>query len=362
VTIEEGGTSDRDTGTSGRASIVPAAADEAPGNDPAPGTPRPGKRRIFIAGARRRVAVHLIERLLAAPEVEVVLAVDRGACPPALLGCDPERFVYTSADLSRRRQVDNLFLLDRFRTSPFDTVLHLAFQGNPHGYGHRSHEFNVNTAQHLLDASLRHGVTKYIFLSSDAVYRIGPRGDYKVREDAEINLDPDTHPILRDTIDAEFMCRAKMDYPGCEVMVIRPSGVFGGGVISGINLLFESNPPVLPVGFDPMINPTTKERLARDLMLAIFLRGKGVFNVAGQTVGPLSKFLEERGIRPMRVPGPALRALNRLQRVLGMTRYHAGFHPKRLYYSLVLDDSKFERHFRAHASEVLALSRSPDVG
>jgi len=38
VTIDEGGTSDRDTGTSGRASIVPAAADEAPGNDPAPGT------------------------------------------------------------------------------------------------------------------------------------------------------------------------------------------------------------------------------------------------------------------------------------------------------------------------------------
>jgi hypothetical protein len=43
-----------------------------------------------------------------------------------------------------------------------------------------------------------------------------------------------------------------------------------------------------------------------------------------------------------------------------MTRYHAGFHPKRLYYSLVLDDSKFERMFRAHANAVLALGRSGD--
>jgi hypothetical protein len=43
-----------------------------------------------------------------------------------------------------------------------------------------------------------------------------------------------------------------------------------------------------------------------------------------------------------------------------MTRYHAGFHPKRLYYSLVLDDSKFERMFRAHAHKVLALGRSGD--
>jgi len=328
--------------------------------EPVPGSLRAGKRRVFIAGARRRVAVHIIERLLAEPDVEAILAVDRGACPPALLGCDPERFVFASADLSRRRQVDNLFLLDRFRSTPFDTVLHMAFAGSPHGYNFKSHEFNVNTAQHLLQAALRHGVGKYIFLSSDAVYRLGPRGDYKVREDSELNLDPTGHPILRDTLDAEFICRAKMDEPGSEIMVLRPSGVFGGGVISGINLLFESNPPMLPVGFDPMVNPTTKERLARDLILAIFLHGKGVYNVAGQTVGPLSKFLEERGIKPMRVPGPALKLFNRAQRALGMTRYHAGFHPSRLYYSLVLDDDKFERVFRSSAHKVRALARTSD--
>lgn len=339
-----------------------AAALVNPAEQATPGTLREGPRRVFIAGARRRVAVHLIERLLAAPEVDFVLGVDRGACPPALLGCDPERFVFMSADLSKRRQVDNLFLLDRLRERPLDTVLHLAFQGNPKGYGVESHEFNVNSARHLLDAALRHGVSKYIFLSSDAVYKIGPRSDYKVREDGELNLDPDAHPILRDTIDAEFMCRAKMDRPDCEVMVLRPSGVFGGGVLSGVNLLFESTPPVLPVGFDPMINPTSKERLARDLILAIFLHGKGVYNLAGLTVGPLSKFLDERGIRPIRVPGPALGLVNRVQRALGMTRYHAGFHPKRLYFSLVLDDARFEKIFRANAEKVIALARTPDVG
>ncbi len=319
---------------------------------PEPGTLREGPRRILIAGAHRLVAVHLIEQLLADANVDVVIAVTRGTCPPSLLGADPERFLFVSADLSKRRQVDNLFLLDRLREKPLDTVLHLAFQGDPSGYTKRNHDFNVNSAKHLLEASLRHLVGKYIFLSSDAVYRIGARGDYKVREDAELNLDPKVHPILRDTIDAEFICRAKMDDLETEVMVLRPSGVFGGGVISGLNLLFESNPPVLPVGFDPMINPTTKENLSRDLMLAINLHGKGVYNVAGVTVGPLSKFLEERGIAPLRVPGPALKLLNRAQRLLGMTRYHAGFHPRRLYYSLVLDDSRFEKIFRAHQNRV----------
>ena len=157
------------------------------------------------------------------------------------------------------------------------------------------------------------------------------------------------------------MCRAKMDRPDCEIMVLRPSGVFGGGVLSGINLLFESTPPVLPVGFDPMINPTSKERLARDLMLGIFLHGKGVYNLAGLTAGPLSKFLEERGITPIRVPGPTLGVVNRVQRMLGMTRYHSGFHPKRLYYSLVLDDTRFDKIFRTNAEKVPALARTPDV-
>ena len=183
-----------------------AAALVNPEEQATPGTLREGPRRIFVAGARRRVAIHLIERLLAAPEVDLVLGVDRGPCPPALLGCDPERFIFATADLSKRRQVDNLFLLDRLRERPLDSVVHLAFQGNPRGYGVESHEFNVNAARHLLEASLRHGVAKYLFLSSDAVYKIGPRTDYKVREDGELNLDPDVHPILRDTIDAEFMC------------------------------------------------------------------------------------------------------------------------------------------------------------
>ena len=93
------------------------------------------------------------------------------------------------------------------------------------------------------------------------------------------------------------------------------------------------------------------------MISSICLRKVGAkTNVAGVTVGPLSKFLEERGIQPMRVPGPALKLLNRAQRMLGMTRYHAGFHPRRLYYSLVLDDSRFEKIFRANMDRVEALA------
>ena len=321
---------------------------------------RPGVRRVLITGARRKIAVELIARLLDDPRVAKVLAVDEGECPPSLLGHDPERFMFRTASLDRRRQVDNLFLFEEFREDPLDTVVHLAFAGNPKGYDVSRHEYNVNAARHLLDASLRHGIGKYVFLSSDAVYAVGPRGDFKVGEDSELNLDPASPKAVRDIIDAEFLCRAKMDHPVCEVMVLRPAGVIGGGVMSGLNLLFESHPPVLPIGFDPMINPTSKERLASDIQLALMLRGTGLYNIAGPSAGPLSRFLEQRGATPLRVPGPLLRQANRMQRMLGQTRYHAEYQPKRLFYSLVLDDSRFDKAFRRHADLLETRASTPE--
>lgn len=321
---------------------------------PSTGTPRTSPLGVLVAGARREVAIELIGRLLADPAVAFVMGADLGPCPPGLRAHDPRKFAYAEADLSRRRAVDDLFLAQGAAPTRPNSVVHLAFEGDPGRYGRRTHDFNVDCATHLLEASLRSGVEKYVFLSSDAVYRLGPKTDYRVAEDSPINLALDTHPIVRDLVDAEFICRAKMDAPSTEVMVVRHSGVFGGGVVSGLNLLFESRPPLLPLGFDPMINPTSKERLADDLRLALRLHGKGIFNVAGPEVGPLSRFLEERGLKPRHVPGLALRAANRAQRWIGRSRYHASVNPDRLYFSLVLDDRRFERVFRSHRATVEA--------
>ena len=104
-----------------------------------------------------------------------------------------------------------------------------------------------------------------------------------------------------------------------------------------------------------MINPTTKEHLVSRLdARRSILHGKGVYNVAGVTVGPLSE-VPRRARDPARAGAwsSALRVFNRAQRILGMTRYHAGFHPRRrLYYSLVLDDSRFEKIFRANSHRI----------
>ena len=111
-----------------------------------------------MSGVHRKVAGTFVQRLMEDPDVELVVGVSHGTCPPPLLDLDPSRFLMTTADLSRRDQVENLFLLDRLQDAPLDTVVHLAFQGNPRGYSVRRHEFNVNSTRWLLDGCLRRGV------------------------------------------------------------------------------------------------------------------------------------------------------------------------------------------------------------
>ena len=174
--------------------------------------------KILVTGGAGFIGSHLVERLLREGHQVSILDDFNDFYDPAIKHANiagvADQISVHRADLRDARAVNEVFHREKF-----DTVVHLAFQGNPRGYGVESHEFNVNSARHLLDASLRHGVSKYIFLSSDAVYKIGPRTDYKVREDGELNLDHDVHPILRDTIDAEFMCRAKMDRAGVQRLV-----------------------------------------------------------------------------------------------------------------------------------------------
>ncbi|TPV95304.1 MAG: NAD-dependent epimerase/dehydratase family protein [Myxococcales bacterium FL481] len=314
-----------------------------------PGLARAGLRRVLVTGLERRIAAAVIDHLLEHAGVELILGVSRGSCPPWLVGHDPARFVHTTADLRRRRDVENLFLLELVRERSIDSVIHLALEGDPLGYDLERHRFNVASTRQTLAVARANGVGKYVFLSSDAVYVVGPRTDAKVNEDSELNLAPGTHPVVRDMIDAEFLCRAKMDDPDCEIVVLRHSGVIGGGVVSGINLLLESDPPVLPVGFDPLMNPCSVQELAVAVARATLRHGKGVYNVAGATTATLSSLLDAHGVRPRRVPGFALRAINRTQRFLGQTRYHAEYHPGRLHYGLVLDDARFHHVFPTDA-------------
>lgn len=315
---------------------------------------REAPQRVLVTGAHRRMAHALIEALLEDTRVAMVVAVDRGPCPVELLGRDPERFAYASVDLAKRRQVEHALLHEAVEGVGFSTVVHLCAESGSAGGAHRVHAHNVDATRYLLEGSVQHRVGKFVFVSSDSVYRLGPRADASVAEDAELDLSADAHPRVRDTIDAEFLCRAKMDQPDMEVCVLRPSGLIGDGLDSGLSQLLAGDPIYAPVGFDPLVQPLPLATFVRDVLLAILLRGGGVFNVGSPRVVSLSVLAQEQGRRVVRVPGAVIPLVYAAARRFGTTPFDVRVRPKRLFHSLVLDDRKFSARFRAHGELVFA--------
>ena len=231
-----------------------------------------------------------------------------------------------------------------FREEEINTVVHLAFKGDPEGYGSPSHQLNIagtkNFLQHCLDCP---SVTQFVYLSSASVYRLGPTSDVLIREDDELNFDPNAHPIVKDAVGAELLCRTQMDSERCNIVVLRPSGVIGRNVNSELNHLFESTVCFVPMGYDPMVNPVHTLDVIRALKEAAFLDIRGIFNIAGPDAGPLSAFLGMVRGRAHKVPERLLGPMYRMARRMGLSHFKYELNPGRLRYGLVLDGSRAQR-------------------
>jgi dTDP-glucose 4,6-dehydratase len=85
-------------------------------------------------------------------------------------------------------------------------------------------ESNVLGTQVLLDAARRHGVTRFVQISSDAVYGSLPTGAYP--EDAPL---APTSPYAATKAAADLLVLAAHRTHGLEALVVRPCSIFGPG-------------------------------------------------------------------------------------------------------------------------------------
>jgi UDP-glucose 4-epimerase len=301
--------------------------------------------RVLITGVTRTIGRQLADELYYDGRVEHIVGTALGPERPYYFrNFDDERFSYQHLDLNRFRSLSDFFNSRMFRDLGVNTVVHLAFKGDPHGYGGRSHQLNIDGTKHFLSHCLQcPSITQFVFLSSASVYRIGPTANVVLCEEDDLNFDADAHPIIRDSVAAELLCRSEADHERCNIVVLRPSGVVGRNVTSELNLLFESAVCFLPLGYDPMINPIHTLDIVRALKEALLQDVRGVFNVSGPDAGPLSAFLRMTRGKVRRAPASALGPLYRMARKLGLSRFDYDVHPSRLRYPLVLDATRAHR-------------------
>lgn len=303
---------------------------------------KPGdRRRVLITGVTSTLGRQLAEKLMYDKKVECVMGVAMDERPYYFEDFDRNRFSYKQVNLLKSREVTNLFLAEDFKARDIDTVVHLAFHHRPEFNNPKAHQLNVEGTKDLLDRCLESGkIRKFVFKSSATVYKVRPHNPVRLKENDDLNFDADCHPVIKDMVDAEMLCRAKMDNKKMGIVVLRPSATIGRNMHTFYNTYLESPICLEVAGFNPMVNLVHVKDVVRAIQLSIHKNVKGIFNIAGKETAPVADFARLAGSVVVPLPQFVLGPVNWVLRRTGITKFDASVDIERLKFSCLLDTTK----------------------
>lgn len=305
-------------------------------------TTRP--RRVLVTGATTSLGRQLVHELYRDQAgIDMVLAVAREELPYYFRDFHSDRFQYRTCEITKPRRLKELFLADAVKKIKVDSVIHVGFLRSAKAH-HVSPDVAVEGSRQLLDRCLETPwIEKFVFLSGSLVYKLGPWTSAMIDENSELNFDPEADPWTRARIDADMLCRAKMDNGRLRIVVLRPGPIVGRNVSSHLNDFLESYVITRLSGWDPMMRPIHASDVRRAMRRAIEVDVQGVFNIAGPDMAPLSEFCRLSGRPCVTAPFPVVRRMNAIQRAIGLTTCDLTSEPTWLKYSCVLDTAKVEK-------------------
>lgn len=302
------------------------------------------QRNVLITGVTGTLGRQLAQHLYFDKNIGTIIGIAKDERPYYFDEYDPKKFVYSQIDLTKFRELNNLFFSDTFKDAQIDTVIHLAFQNRPSRHSEKSHALNVLGTKNILEKCIETpGITKFIFKSSGIVYRVLPHGDVVLDEESDLNFEESANQWIKDRVDSDMLCRSRMDNKKVDIAVLRFSNIVGRNVHSQLNEYLQSAVVLRPAGFDPMVNLIDVKDVIGAIRAAVDKKVRGVFNIVGKDTAPLSVFVRQSGSRVLALPTPLMVPANVLQRRLGITSYNYEVDQRRLHFSALLDGRKAEK-------------------
>jgi UDP-glucose 4-epimerase len=129
-----------------------------------------------------------------------------------------------SADFVKGSVLDHELLAHLFRTRRFDYVFHLAAyaaEGLSHFIKRFNYQNNLIGSVNLINESIKHGVKRFVFTSSIAVYGTGRT---PLTEDM-VPIPVDPYGVAKLAVEQEL--RVSHDMFGLEYVIFRPHNVYG---------------------------------------------------------------------------------------------------------------------------------------
>lgn len=252
-------------------------------------------RSVLVTGVSRFLGGQMARVLSADPAVERVIGVD--VVPPRH-GLDSAEFV--------RADIRSPVIGKVMAAAEVDTVVHMGVIATPMQAGGRAtmKEINVIGTMQLLAACQRtESVSRLVVKSTASVYGAGPRDPAMFTEDMTPRHPPSSG-WAKDSVEVEGYVRGfARRRPDVAVSILRLANFIGPRVDTAMTSYFSL--PVIPtvLGFDARLQFVHEDDGIEALRLAAERGAKGVFNIAGPGVLPLSQAVR-RSARPT-VPVPS---------------------------------------------------------
>lgn len=293
--------------------------------------------RVMVTGATTPIGAALVERLLAQPDVELVIAIGRER--DAGRADDDPRLMYRSIDLTHQRSVHDLIWGEAHELG-VDTVVCGMQHRAVADVGHRVHAQNVRAARELLLACNDHPtIHRFVYRSFAEVYSLRHTTSDLIDEESALDFDPMAPQWVRDRVEADLTVCAHLA-GAVEVAVLRCAEVFAPGCGSQLWDYLSSRVCLRPLGFDPMLNVLSIEDITTALAAAVRSRAIGVFNIPGFDTLPLSRAIAESHRIEIPVPGPLLSPLYALRRRLAGFEFRYDLNVQRFHFGGVVDGTR----------------------
>ena len=271
------------------------------------------RRRVLVTHVDQPLGRSLAIRLMEDP---TVARLDTVGAPGSehpfehRFAHDPERLHHHEADLSKPRDVDELF----DRADP-DAVFLLPRSSNRDALGRPwladVPPRTVETRLVLQQCLERGGIDQLVALGSVAAYELAAGNANHLDERSPLALSPEWPAAARTWVDCDMMVHAEVHHPTLCVSLLRLATVVtcdGEFVLAPGDL---GRVPLRPLGYDPMCPLVVDRDVVQAAMQALHLRARGVFNIAGDQSIPLSALDRARRNIRVPVPGMVLQALGR---------------------------------------------------
>lgn len=204
----------------------------------------------------------------------------------------------------RKNKVEDLFRRGRIKA-----VIHMGILHDPRMSAAEHHAFNVVGTTRILEHCARYGVEKVVVLSSANVYGPSPENSNFITEDAPL-MAASRFAGVRDLIEVDMLANAFFwRHPSTQTVVLRPVHIVGPSIKNAPSNYLRLKRPMALAGFDPLVQLIHVEDAARALVEALRPEARGVYNVVGPGVMPLSAIFRELGQQPVPVPHPLARPL-----------------------------------------------------